>query len=358
MGQIFTSDKSDKSDKPIITYPKIACGWYHTIFIIDNKVYACGHGYGKTLQKIDFPQDVTIEHIVCRGYQNIIASASKIYTWRSKSLIQFGNVTDESITEIVLPNNQMITSVTCGVNHMVIMTKIKCYVQGWNKWGQLGLGDLISRSSPEELILSGIISVCCGDYHTIILTDSGCYACGRNDYGQLGLGNLTPKINLPEKIDLEQIISVACGEYHTIALTKSNDCYGWGSNIYGQLGLKDNMNRNSPQKINLSNVISVYCGLSHTFAIVKNNQFNELYAWGKNTQAELGVGYYLNSFFPKKNLFEGSIHSVICGGSHTFIIASNGEVWTWGMGDDGQLALGNGMMYDTPMKLEFKKIDD
>src|ERR1044071_1228227 len=123
MGQNFSSvehsdvkkssvqSKRDKSDKPIIVYSKIACGLRHTIFISDNQVYACGEGHGKILEKIDFPHDIKIEHIVCRELKNIIVSSNKIYTWKNRlSTLDTG----ESITEIVLPDNQMITSITCG----------------------------------------------------------------------------------------------------------------------------------------------------------------------------------------------------------------------------------------------------
>jgi RCC1 and BTB domain-containing protein len=65
---------------------------------------------------------------------------------------------------------------------------------GKNDRGQLGLGDHLSRTVPEQATVSfkgkKIEQVSCGFAHTLIRTDAAeVLSCGAGDKGQLGLGS-------------------------------------------------------------------------------------------------------------------------------------------------------------------------
>ena len=65
-----------------------------------------------------------------------------------------------------------------------------CYA-GANTWGQLGLGDCVSRSHfLPTLHVPYVTAVQAGDEHSAAVTEDGeLYTWGRGDSGQLGLGD-------------------------------------------------------------------------------------------------------------------------------------------------------------------------
>ena len=83
-----------------------------------------------------------------------------------------------------------ITRIECGYFHSIcIDVNNDMYVFGFNRHGQLGLGDTIKRFSPtKHPSFSNIIDVSSSGYCTFVKTSSNeIYAFGRNDYSQLGI---------------------------------------------------------------------------------------------------------------------------------------------------------------------------
>ena len=63
----------------------------------------------------------------------------------------------------------------------------KVYAWGWNGFGQLGLGDLKSRSSPTAIPgLSGVRAIAAGEMHALAIGKSQLFGWGSNASGQLG----------------------------------------------------------------------------------------------------------------------------------------------------------------------------
>ncbi len=85
------------------------------------------------------------------------------------------------------------------------------------------------------------------------------YVWGKNDKGQLGLGdyiqrNTPHKLNLPHSVVVKDIF---CGTNYSILLACSNDVYVWGVNDCAQLGLGDYHNRSTPHKLNFPHSVVV-----------------------------------------------------------------------------------------------------
>lgn len=184
-------------------------------------------------------------------------------------------------------------SINCGGYHTVVVPGTitdfsnKIYTWGCNDNGQLGLSDLKNRRVPIKLNLSyPIISVSCGKSHTVALgygPNSNLklpnYMCvwGSNMVGQLGLGDFISRYS-PEKIYLpEPIQSAKCGAHHTICLVESGIIYSWGSQSTHQLHLKHTNQQCLPQKILLSNVIDINCGMFHTIILTKCESAYQVY---------------------------------------------------------------------------------
>jgi E3 ubiquitin-protein ligase HERC4 len=99
-----------------------------------------------------------------------------------------------------------------------------------------------------------VVQVATGSDHTLTLTDCGAlFAFGDNTHGQLGLGDAALKSTLtPRRVEFLRglpIRSIACGGGHSIAVSWSGAVYAWGKNTHGQLGLGSRENASYPKEV-------------------------------------------------------------------------------------------------------------
>ncbi|KAJ4814175.1 Regulator of chromosome condensation (RCC1) family protein [Rhynchospora pubera] len=146
--------------------------------------------------------------------------------------------------------------VACGWRHTItVSTSGSLYTYGWSKYGQLGHGDFEDHLVPHKLeaLKDASISQISGGWrHTMALTSDGkLYGWGWNKFGQVGVGDNTDhcsptQVNFP---DNQKIVLVACGWRHTIALTERKNVFSWGRGTSGQLGHGDILDRNTPKML-------------------------------------------------------------------------------------------------------------
>ena len=84
-------------------------------------------------------------------------------------------------------------------------------------------------------------SVYCGSDHTFILKNDGTlWGCGYNKYGQLGLGDTDTRTVFTQiTTNIDNIKSIYCGGEYTFILKNDGTLWGCGDNREGQLGLGD-----------------------------------------------------------------------------------------------------------------------
>jgi len=124
-------------------------------------------------------------------------------------------------------------------------------------------------------------------------------------------------------IQLFRIKQVSCGAHHSAILTIDGSVYTMGSNIHGALG-SSNSSLNyafSPTLVDsLKDVSKIDCGPFHMCAISDG----ALYSWGKGIDGQLGHGNTKNISKPMKiELLSKDVESVSCGTNHTLAIVSN-----------------------------------
>ncbi|MDR2035035.1 MAG: hypothetical protein LBP89_10510, partial [Helicobacteraceae bacterium] len=234
-----------------------------------------------------------------------------------------------------------IAAVSAGLNHLLALDgKGKVYAAGRNAYGQLGFGGTGDRNTFAEVsALNGkrIAAIAAGRDHSLAIGDDGkVYAAGYNKYGQLGLGDATNRDIFTEIASLrgKKIVAIAAGDFHSFALDEGGRVYGTGRNWHGTLGLGDGKSRDKFEVIaSLSGkkIVAVAAGDFHSFALDTDGK---VYATGMNNRGELGLGdkndrnifTEVTSLSGKKNV------AIAAGRAHSFAIADNGKVYVAGDG--------------------------
>ncbi len=182
--------------------------------------------------------------------------------------------------------------VSGGTYHTAaIKTDGTLWTWGYNNFGALGDNTTTDRSTPVTTFAGGTNwkQVSSGGYHTAaIKTDGTLWTWGRNSYGQLGINDgisrSTPVTTLSGGTNWKQ---VSAGFDHTTAIKTDGTLWTWGYNLYGQLGINDTTLRVTPVTTfaggtNWKQVSGVY----HTSAIKTDGT---LWNWGRNTEGGLGT---------------------------------------------------------------------
>ena len=179
-------------------------------------------------------------------------------------------------------NGHVISHMACGADHTLLLTDDGTVLSfGLGTRGQLGHGDILSRSEPSVIhALAGLPmqAIACGNWHSVVLSQSGdLYSWGWNEQGQLGLKRPPgPTVALPSLVDNTDkttvgvsvdvnFISIGCGSRHSAAVSEDGVLYCWGWNEYGQLG------DGSLGVENKCRVQHVYCGNWYTVCSVTSD---------------------------------------------------------------------------------------
>lgn len=192
-------------------------------------------------------------------------------------------------------------------------------------------------------------------YTLAIKTNGAIWAWGNNLYGQLGVGDQNDRTT-PTQIIAgtdSDWSTVRAGEFHTIAYKTNNTLWAWGLNTDGQLGIGNTNNRNTPAQIIIGTDIdwatnSFDAGFYHTIAINTNGS---LWAWGLNDDSQLGLGDITKRTTPSRIGSETNWSTVAAGGYHTIAHKVNKTIWAWGKNNYGQLGLGGTISRITPSSI-------
>ena len=240
---------------------------------------------------------------------------------------------------------------------------------------------------------TNVLQVSAGEYHSMLLDDNGNVFCMGDDTDcQIGNGSVTGYATVPNKVlsgeqsdtntYLESIVEISAGWQHCMALeaidpnddTKNGRVYTWGSNHGswqdstggGRLGNGEYSNNSwgsgdstvdKPEPIwvksgeqgidpnGLVNIVAISAGDSHCLAL-DNKGF--LWSWGDNHYGQLGVGSQTHHYTPVKVVggeqgteYLSNIKEIAAGYWHNVAITNDGEIYTWGMGHNGRLGLGD-----------------
>ncbi|MCL7027791.1 hypothetical protein MKW94_030961 [Papaver nudicaule] len=259
---------------------------------------------------------------------------------------------------------------------------------GNGDFGRLGLGTPNSQWTPTICTAfqdynNSVCSISCGGAHTLFLSENGrVSATGLNDFGQLGISDKKAYTFDPLEVSSlpDEVIQISAGYYHSAAVTVNGELYMWGKNSSGQLGLGKSADKivYSPTRVDWlkgTRIKKIALGSEHSVAITDDGA---VLSWGAGGAGRLGHGHqsgYLGEngslfLFGEKTVDKfgfgdaksaqspyvinelPSCHEVACGGYHTGVITSGGELYTWGSNENGCLGIGSSSLISLPRRVE------
>jgi len=253
-------------------------------------------------------------------------------------------------------NSSKSIDVACGEKHTCILHQNGTILtMGANDAGQLGIGSndrhrekhkgfhiiQSARRGPKMLSCIPFREIACGNNHcaAISLQDGSLFTWGWGVHGRLGHGNETLHTHPTYVEALSEFVpfaTVACGSAHTLVATEDGgDVYGFGWNAHGQvIGSNKDHDENYTSTddcllpvlcLKQKGVIKLSCSGFNSAAITLTGN---LYLWGMNEDGQCGAGHELPIASPSRVNFQNTgseiyVVSVACGHSHTVCILSN-----------------------------------
>jgi len=197
-----------------------------------------------------------------------------------------------------------------------------------------------------------------------INSDQSVLSWGAGDHGQLGhekvapIDKRAPCQSIPKKVScllFAKVASVAAGWGHALVLTAVGKVYSMGCNVNGQLGHGDEEGRPAPTLLGKKGdkllgdtiVEFVACGADHSLAVAADGA---LFTWGLGDSGQLGHGVDHDELAPKRvAALEKAVSpagvrlaakQAAAGFRHSLVLLSDGSVMAFGWRGLGQLGDG------------------
>ncbi|MDP1833337.1 MAG: hypothetical protein Q8L11_00185 [Candidatus Moranbacteria bacterium] len=274
---------------------------------------------------------------------------------------QVSGAGDEAMVEL-FGSQQQILHVSSGVSHTcAVRTDGSAYCWGNNAYGRLGDNTTTTRLAPVQVhgvsdagFLADIVQISAGSTHTCALKADGTVYCwGDNGYGQLGDNSNVSKwfpVQVHGVADsgfLTGVSQIFSGNFKTCAVKTDGTAYCWGRNTNGMLGDNTQTNRYTPIQVHgvsnvgfLTGVDNIVSGYYHTCAVKTDGT---AYCWGNNSYGQLGNNAIVNRYTPVQVHgvddvgFLTEVNKIIDGQYHSCAIKTDGSMYCWGYGGNGQL---------------------
>ena len=164
---------------------------------------------------------------------------------------------------------------------------------------------------------------------------------GQGDTGQLGLGEEVMERMRPGLVtNIEKAVDAVAGGMHTAVLDCNGKVWTFGCNDEGSLGrdVAEEEECFVPGMVGLDEkVVMLSAGDSHTAALTENGN---VWAWGTFRDSSGPIGLIIPEQIEKKpvEVLKGKAIIKICSGTdHLVMLSDDGEMWTLGNGEQGQL---------------------
>ncbi len=349
----------------------IASGKYHSMVTMDDgRLFVCGDntkgqiGNGTKTQQNTLLQVMDNVHMVAAGDYTSYAltKTGDLYAWGDNSEGQCG-VTGSiaySLPKLVLKDVTFIAATSMYA--YAVTSDGSLYFWGYSAYYGLwpGVGEVnyryiqpggqLSSNQPVK-ILNGVKEVYCSNTCTSIIKADGSFWCWSINLKKSAELKEEKKIDFeldqPVTYDTWAMTPVKIADTASVVAPNSDSCF-----YVDSAGTFCDWSSSKPAILLSSEIkgnIKDICALdSYTAFFLTNN--GNMYATGANYRGLLGIGAY-NTYAQGTLpvLVTGDVKKMCIGENHAIIIKQNGEVWTWGTNEYGQLGNGAGLNYNVPI---------
>jgi len=282
---------------------------------------------------------------------NDYVGQNELYIWGLNGWGQLGlNDTVSLSSPTQIPGTQWERSTHDYLTTLAKKTDGTLWQWGYNLWGQLGQNDTAPYSSPVQIPgteWNNISALDLAFYST--KTDGTLWAWGYNNNGKLGQNDRTNRSS-PTQIPGTQWNYISSTSYGSVgAVTKTdNTLWMWGANFYGMLGQNDRTYRSSPTQIpgTAWNTAS-----TNRYSAIAVKTDGTLWAWGLNEVGQLGdnTRTYRSSptQIPGTQWSFAIINSYVSG----YATKTDGTLWGWGQNNYGELGQNNRTPQSSPVQI-------
>jgi len=256
-----------------------------------------------------------------------------------------GPVTGGTTVTVPVPGADSFLQVSAGYLHsLAVDADGNVWAWGSDASGQIGNGATTGNVATPTQVTTGttFTAVAAGISHSLALdADGNLWAWGNDSYAQLGNGAATGDVTTPTQITTgTTFTAIATGYYHSLALDAGGNLWTWGHNVVGQLG-------NGTAHGTVTTPTQIATGTTFT-AIAGGGVYSlaldadgDLWTWGNDGHGQLGNGAATGDVTTPTQITSGTSFTNLKGGRvHSLALDADGNLWTWGSDDSGEL--GNG----------------
>lgn len=238
-------------------------------------------------------------------------------------------------------------------------------------------------------VLTGIEMITAGGGgHSLAMNTNGeIYGWGYNKSGQIGIGDPSEdRVYVPTRVCnaggsapcsqfLSNIVAFDVWSGHSLALDADGQLWGWGGNDDGELSVATSIGClsaftcspspsavcatvDNPCTTPLNGVAHFVAGRRYSMALLQDGTIR---SWGENLEGQLGdgtmgspIGQQAKVCAPGETApcanFLSDISAISAGNFHSFALSRGGLLYVWGQGDKG--ALGNGDIVDSLVPIQ------
>ena len=186
------------------------------------------------------------------------------------------------------------------------------------------------------------------DYSLAVGSDGNIYSWGDNTTDQLGRDTNTTPENRPGIVTPPttgiRFTQVSAGKWHALALDENGNIYSWGSNTKGALGRDNSTTPENRPGILTSHTTGIrFTQVSAgTFFSLAIDSDGNLYSWGNNGNGRLGRTPSETTPADRPGIVDPpdgvtAFTQASAGGLFSLAIGSDGNLYSWGNNDSGQL---------------------
>ena len=174
------------------------------------------------------------------------------------------------------------------------------------------------------------------------------WSWGNNNTGQLGQNNAT-QYSSPIQIPGTTWSSISGGNASSFATKTDGTLWGWGSNDVGQLGQGNRTPYSSPVQVPGTTWSSVKTSSGERYTLATKTD-GTLWSWGIGQYGELGLND--RSYRSSPSQVPGTTWSFIDISEYiAYATKTDGTLWAWGRNSYGLAAQNNTTQYSSPVQI-------